>query len=52
MHAGEQIAEGAAQDVIEDETVRKVYLGGALETAVRPEAAFGDVRRLSSISGI
>ena len=43
MHAGERIAEGAPQDVMENETVRKVYLGGALETAARPEAAFGDV---------
>ena len=43
MHAGERIAEGAAKDVMENETVRKVYLGGALETAARPEAAFGDV---------
>ena len=43
MHAGERIAEGTAQDVMQNEIVRKVYLGGALETAARPEAAFGDV---------
>jgi branched-chain amino acid transport system ATP-binding protein len=43
MHAGERIAEGRAQDVMENETVRKVYLGGALETAARSETAFHDV---------
>ena len=43
MHVGERIAEGAVQEVMENETVRRVYLGGALETAARPESAFGDV---------
>jgi branched-chain amino acid transport system ATP-binding protein len=43
MHVGERIAEGAVKEVMEDETVRRVYLGGALETAARPETAFGDV---------
>jgi branched-chain amino acid transport system ATP-binding protein len=44
MHVGERIAEGTVQEVMANETVRKVYLGGALETAARPEAAFRDVR--------
>jgi branched-chain amino acid transport system ATP-binding protein len=35
MHVGERIAEGAVKDVMENETVRRVYLGGALETAAR-----------------
>ena len=43
MHAGERIAEGAPREVMENETVRRVYLGGALETSARPETAFGDV---------
>ncbi|MDE2629252.1 MAG: ABC transporter ATP-binding protein, partial [Burkholderiales bacterium] len=30
MYLGEWIAEGAAADVMQDETVRRVYLGGAL----------------------
>jgi branched-chain amino acid transport system ATP-binding protein len=44
MHVGEKIAEGTVQEVMANETVRKVYLGGALETAARPEAAFRDVQ--------
>jgi branched-chain amino acid transport system ATP-binding protein len=42
MHVGERIAEGAVQEVMENETVRRVYLGGALTTAARPETAFRD----------
>jgi branched-chain amino acid transport system ATP-binding protein len=44
MHVGERIAEGTVQEVMENETVRRVYLGGALETAARPETAFRDAR--------
>ena len=40
MHVGERIAEGTVEEVMANETVRKVYLGGALETAARPETAF------------
>jgi branched-chain amino acid transport system ATP-binding protein len=42
MHVGERIAEGTVEEVMANPTVRKVYLGGALETAARPETAFGD----------
>jgi branched-chain amino acid transport system ATP-binding protein len=42
MYVGERIAEGSPQEVMNDETVRRVYLGGALTTAARPEAAFKD----------
>ncbi len=42
MYLGEWIAEGAAADVMQDETVRRVYLGGALVSAARPEASFTD----------
>jgi branched-chain amino acid transport system ATP-binding protein len=42
MYVGERIAEGSVQEVMQNETVRRVYLGGALQTAARPEAAFKD----------
>ena len=42
MYVGERIAEGSVQDVMQDETVRRVYLGGALQTAARPESTFED----------
>jgi branched-chain amino acid transport system ATP-binding protein len=42
MYVGERIAEGSAEEVMRDETVRRVYLGGSLETAARPEASFRD----------
>ncbi len=45
MYVGERIAEGSVQEVMRDETVRRVYLGGALETAARPESTFRDVQQ-------
>ena len=42
MYVGERIAEGSVEEVMRDETVRRVYLGGALTTAARPESAFRD----------
>jgi branched-chain amino acid transport system ATP-binding protein len=45
MYVGERIAEGSVQEVMKDETVRRVYLGGALETAARPESTFRDVQQ-------
>ena len=44
MNVGEKIAEGTVAEVMANETVRKVYLGGALETAARPEASFVDAQ--------
>jgi len=44
MNVGEKIAEGTVAEVMANETVRKVYLGGALETAARPESAFDDAQ--------
>jgi ABC-type branched-subunit amino acid transport system ATPase component len=35
MYLGERVAEGTAQDVMNNETVRRVYLGGTLEVAAR-----------------
>jgi branched-chain amino acid transport system ATP-binding protein len=42
MYVGERIAEGTADEVMRDETVRRVYLGGSIETAARPESTFRD----------
>ena len=44
MNVGEKIAEGTVQEVMANETVRKVYLGGALETTSRPETTFADAQ--------
>lgn len=52
MYLGERIAEGAAADVMRDETVRRVYLGGALTTAARREADFADNVPLLQVEGI
>jgi branched-chain amino acid transport system ATP-binding protein len=37
LHLGERIAEGSADAVMRDETVRRVYLGGALVASARPD---------------
>jgi branched-chain amino acid transport system ATP-binding protein len=42
MYVGERIAEGSADEVMRNETVRRVYLGGAIETTARPESSFRD----------
>ncbi|HEY2526750.1 MAG TPA: ATP-binding cassette domain-containing protein [Xanthobacteraceae bacterium] len=42
MYVGERIAEGTADEVMRNETVRRVYLGGTIETAARPQSAFRD----------
>jgi branched-chain amino acid transport system ATP-binding protein len=41
MYLGEKIAEGTAAQVMRDETVRRVYLGGALMRAERGNAVSG-----------
>lgn len=41
MYVGEPIAEGTAEQVMADETVRRVYLGGAIESPARPQTGFG-----------
>ncbi len=48
MYVGERIAEGSVDEVMRDETVRRVYLGGALQTAARPE--FFVPRRADAVS--
>ena len=42
MYVGERIAEGTADEVMRNETVRRVYLGGSIETAARPKSSFRD----------
>ena len=42
LYLGEKIAEGTATEVMTNETVRRVYLGGSIETAARPESIFAD----------
>jgi ABC-type branched-subunit amino acid transport system ATPase component len=37
MYLGEYVAEGTAEEVMRNETVRRVYLGGTIETAARPQ---------------
>jgi branched-chain amino acid transport system ATP-binding protein len=39
MYLGERIAEGSAEEVTRDPTVRKVYLGGGIDVASRPARA-------------
>ena len=41
MSAGERIAEGTPQEVMNDETVRRVYLGGTITTVARPPVKVG-----------
>ncbi len=42
MYLGERIAEGSAESVMQNETVRRVYLGGSIEVASRPAATARD----------
>ena len=38
MYLGEEIAEGSADEVMRNETVRRVYLGGKIEVRPAPGA--------------
>jgi branched-chain amino acid transport system ATP-binding protein len=42
LYLGERIAAGTAAEVMQNEIVRRVYLGGSIETAARPESSFTD----------
>jgi branched-chain amino acid transport system ATP-binding protein len=42
MYVGECIAEGTTEEVMRNEAVRRVYLGGAIESTARPEVSFRD----------
>jgi len=52
MYLGEEITTGRADDVMKNETVRRVYLGGALETHARPETSFTDKTPLLQVENV
>jgi len=52
MYLGEKVAEGTADEVMHDETVRAVYLGGKIEPAQRPPRAAGSRDRLLDVRGV
>jgi ABC-type branched-subunit amino acid transport system ATPase component len=52
MYLGEHIAEGSAETVMQNETVRRVYLGGAIETVARKAGTAGDAAPLLDIDAV
>ena len=52
MYLGEEIVTGRADDVMRNETVRRVYLGGAIETSARPETSFEDSVPLLQVENV
>jgi branched-chain amino acid transport system ATP-binding protein len=52
MYLGEYVAEGSADEVMNNETVRRVYLGGKIETAARPDRQGKARARLLDVSGL
>ncbi len=52
MYLGEKIAEGTSDEVMRNETVRRVYLGGALTTSARAETTFGDPVPVLQVEGL
>ncbi|MCW3476857.1 ATP-binding cassette domain-containing protein [Limobrevibacterium gyesilva] len=51
MYLGEHVAEGTAEEVMRNETVRRVYLGGKIEAAARPEREGKGRTPLLSVEG-
>jgi ABC-type branched-subunit amino acid transport system ATPase component len=52
MYLGEHVAEGTAEQVMRNETVRRVYLGGNIEIATRPPATAKSGPPLLDISDV
>ena len=52
MYLGEEIVTGRAEDVMQNETVRRVYLGGKIETSARPETSFADKVPLLQVENV
>jgi branched-chain amino acid transport system ATP-binding protein len=52
MYVGERIAEGTADEVMRNETVRRVYLGGDIQTAARPESSFRDTTPFLEVDNV
>jgi ABC-type branched-subunit amino acid transport system ATPase component len=52
MYLGERVTEGTAEEVMRNETVRSVYLGGKIEMAARPPRDGANVPPLLSVAGV
>jgi ABC-type branched-subunit amino acid transport system ATPase component len=52
MYLGERVTEGTAAEVMQDETVRRVYLGGKIETIQKGEALAADKPPLLQVRGV
>ncbi len=52
LYLGERVAEGTADEVMKNETVRRVYLGGSIETHARPETEFKDAVPLLQVKDL
>ncbi len=50
MYLGERIAEGSADEVMQNETVRRVYIGGKIETVERKAAVSPKALRSSPLT--
>ena len=52
MYVGEYVAEGSAAEVMSNETVRRVYLGGEIKATQRRGAAAGERAPLLQVEGV
>ena len=52
MYLGERVTEGTAEEVMQNETVRRVYLGGKIENVQKDEAASADKPQLLETKGV
>ncbi len=52
MYLGERIAEGSADEVMQNETVRRVYIGGKIEAVERRTVGTGDAATLLQADAI
>jgi ABC-type branched-subunit amino acid transport system ATPase component len=52
MYLGERVTEGTAEEVMQDETVRRVYLGGKIETIQKDESLSEDKAPLLEVKGV
>ncbi len=52
MYLGEHVADGSADEVMRNETVRRVYLGGKIESMERRDAAANDTPDLLQVEDL
>ncbi|MCF3946531.1 ATP-binding cassette domain-containing protein [Acidiphilium iwatense] len=52
LYLGEKIAEGSPEAVMRNETVRRVYIGGGIETHERPEAEIAARKALLKVDNL